>query len=72
MKVLGYQSDNVLSNLGTYSLVTLFYIGSLVLLILLLITFKVNEYHKGVRYTLKFIVSIVVTLITMSRDTQTE
>ena len=50
----------------------LFYIGSLVLLILLLIMFKIIKYQKGVKYIFKLIVSVVVTLIITSRDAQTE
>ena len=51
---------------------TLFYIGCLTVLIFLSITFKITKYQKGVKYTLKLIVSVVITLITMSRDAQTE
>ncbi len=72
MRVLGYQSDNVLSNLGTQSLVTLFYIGFLTLLFLLLITFKIIKYQKGEKNIKVLISSVIFTLITMSTDTQTE
>ena len=46
MQVLGYESDNVLSNLGTQSLVTLLLIGFLILLIFLNVTFKLMNLQK--------------------------
>ena len=47
MQVIGYESDNVLRNLGTQSLVTLLFIGLLMLSFFLYVTFKVLKYEKG-------------------------
>jgi hypothetical protein len=51
---------------------TLFYIGSLTLLILLMITFKILKYQTGEKNIKALICSVIFTLITMSKDTQTE
>ncbi len=51
---------------------TLFFIGSLTLLILLLVTFKMINYQTGEKYIKALICSVIFTLITISRDTQTE
>ena len=51
---------------------TLFYIGSLTLLILLLITFKIIKYQTGEKNVKVFMSSVIFTLITISRDAQTE
>ncbi len=51
---------------------TLFYIGSGTLSCLLLIIFKIIKYQKGEKKIKALICSVIFTLITISRDAQTE